>query len=165
MTQQEQLTAKERKVLAARHHLLDAANQLVEKMGTPTEFLLFCTEAINWMTYYMREMKKFEMKDDHHYTAIVIIENIIPAWYAGGPDVLERIADGIQEVHQYCGDEGFKDMINSIIVSHGKYSEGVDWTSKGIKKHSLHMGVLGMILDSLEQYGQQIHAEEMLKAA
>lgn len=165
MAQQKQLTAKERKVLAARHHLLSAANRLVANMGTPTAFLLFCTDAINWMTNYMIEMKKFDREDDHHYTAIVMIENIIPAWFAGGPDVVERIADGIKGVYQYCGNEGVRLMINSIIVGHGKYSEGIDWTSGWIMEHSAHMGALGEFLASLEQYDLEIRAEELLKAA
>lgn len=165
MAQQEQLTAKERKCLAARHHLLGAANALVAKMETPTAFLLFCTDAINYMTHYMIEMKKFSRQDDHHYTAIVMIENIIPAWYAGGADVMERIADGIHEVYDFCGDEGFRHMVNSIIVGHGKYSEVMDWTSKGIDEYTRRMGALSLLLDAMEQYDLEIHAEEMLKAA
>jgi len=160
MTQETSLTDHQKNCAAAHHFFLRAAERLVEKMKSPAAFLLFLTDALNWLHMYTVKQQKYSRDEDNHYTLIVMVENIIVPWFAGGPDVISNIAKGIGEVYQFCGDDGMRGVNNDVIVGFGNYAEGMDFTSTGLREYSIAQSVLVDLLDALEAYDLAIHPKE-----
>jgi hypothetical protein len=131
--------------------LIKAAEQLVKKIESPGVFLKYLNDILHWLHLYFISQEKRRQEDDHHFTVIVIIENIVIPWYGGGPNMIINIAEGLKEVISYCGDDGLRALINQIIVAHGQYSEGVDYTSKGISEHNTMMEALTDLLIAAEE--------------
>jgi hypothetical protein len=145
-------------------HLRAGAEQLIAKMKSPSAFLCFLTDTLNWLRQYDVQKRKNKVGDDQHFTAIVLIEEVVIPWFAGGPDIVENVASGIEKVHQYCGAEGFRELTNAIEVSRGFYSEGSDWTSAGQREYNNNMSAMIDILCAMEEY-EASDASEVLTAA
>lgn len=160
MTQEQVLTEHQKKCADAHYIFLQAAEQLVAKMKSPAAFLLFLTDALNWLHMHGVQNKKYDRNEDSHYNLIVIVENVVIPWFGGGPDMIENIAKGIGEVNDFAGDEGMRRLSNNIIVGFGNYAQGMDFTSMGLREYSTAQSALIDMLDAMEEYDLAIHPEE-----
>ena len=99
------------------------AEELIKAFETPDKLLTFLTENVNHMysvQLFPEERERELMADrnrDRVYDAILVINNVVPAWYNNLQDPIEPMARGIQEVIGYHGAEGWADMVGRFAVA------------------------------------------------
>lgn len=106
---------KVKKTTGEKKYLIEGTNQFIQTVKSPALLLEFVSESLWWMDLLNKEEKTFA----DSFNSILVIQNIIGPWFAGGPDVVEKIADGLKEIESRSGSQGFNNYISNLIQGLG----------------------------------------------
>ena len=96
-------------------HLTEGATLLMETIKTPAKLLNFLVESLWWMDEFRIENKEVP----ESFEPRIIIEHIVQPWFAGGENVKEKIAEGIHNVRDCIGAEGYREYISKMVQAFG----------------------------------------------
>jgi K+ transporter len=140
-------------------HLIKGAEQLVANYKTPAEFLIFISDALQWVHDYEVDNPKHETNKDPHFNLLVIIEEIITPWINSTEEnKIETIASGIEKLHDMFGYEGHHESIGRIMATYAKYMTNFGSFDPEIMDNSMHgINTLTKIGYSLYEYEKEIN--------
>jgi hypothetical protein len=140
------------------HHFKRAAEALVANYNSPTDFLLFVTDVIDWIYNYEVSLTERDEKNDQHYNFILIIERIVIPWLNSTEENrITDIAVGIEKYRDFCGCEGHYMAMAKLFAAFSKELEsfaaiGPEW----MNKYMLGINTLTQVGNSLFEYERKI---------
>ena len=150
--------------------LVSWAKEMTSKVGRPELFIKRMLEAQHYHHSHFVESCEGKSKavlrlDDHYFVGHSIVEQIVPAWMEGGPDLHEKLAQGLLGVLRYSGLEGLLNYVTAVIVGFGAYSEDAQWTLQTLESYSQLLDILKGMVAAAESFEDADAGTKALKAA
>ena len=111
--------------------LKEGASKFIEVMRTPSE-------ALEAFTYSLCDVNRVGRKESYdltedfcHFTMIQIIQGLITPWFISGKNMLDDMGEGIEELYQQVGYEGYlEDVVKYFLVGAEEWEDGPAETDK-----------------------------------
>ena len=145
-------------------HLINGVTAIMITMETPTNFLNFLSEGIMWIDSYRRVAKRYEKNEDS-YLLVVIIQEVVIPWFAGGNDCSTIMAKGLKTVYDYFGVSDYSEGMAITLEAYSGYISGELFAGDYINRSSLGFHSLSKIYYALEAFDQEKRATEKEKEA
>ncbi len=96
---------------------IEAANLIVKSFKTPAALLEFTRMSLNWIDGYHARVKDPMSRIDNFFQT-QMIDRIIQPWFVGN-DIINNIALGIKEIHDFEGATEWYNNTASIVKAMG----------------------------------------------
>lgn len=152
------------KTSAAYKKILAAAEMVAASAGSADQFLDNCI----YHGYCQHEWcidRTDPKKDDHSFTLSHFMRQVIPCIYSISPDRMENLAWALKEVVEWSAPDGFRLLVNQLVASFGKNTDGSDWFSDALQKHLSFLCMLNALAICFEEYDALLDEEKEKLAA
>lgn len=127
------------------HHFIKAAKQLVERMKTPSNFLQFLTDAINWVSERrdINEAEAGKLKDIQWYY-IEHINQLVQRWITctDKNTLIDNLALGMDDLRDTIGAMGQEECVANAMIGFGKELEHSKFPTEMIERYTQGINTL-----------------------
>lgn len=141
-----------RKKTEPKDHLMNTATKLVEMMGTPSRYLEFIQEALTWIHQHQVRIGNKDESRDPHFDIVLHIEHIVQPWFAGGENMMDNIARGLESINEALGYDGYHDGLAMVVAAYSADFESGLPTPEYLKRDFLGVATLHEIYYGLYYY-------------
>lgn len=96
-------------------NLIEGAELLITEIKTPAALLDFMFESSYWMEEFEKELRRKPCT----FSARNFFKVVLQPWFAGGKNVIEKIAMGLHELTDAIGSEGYDKFLSELIQAFG----------------------------------------------
>ncbi len=147
----------------AERYLIEGANTIIKGFKTPSKFLSFLTDALQWISL---DGVSEEKGADKTFFLRIIISKVLQTWISNDERINEKIAIGLKEIQDCIGYEEYNDQIVIILKGLGASisKEGCPF-KKYLDEYFTGVGIMFQVGECIQAYEYKVHEIREREAA